>query len=125
MDFDPLVNEIVWIAIRKADKFRAESRFSTWFYRIAVNECNKFLRNFKERCEAGLEEETPAIVDPIDMRIDLIALLNSLEGDEHRLFRLVAEGEDFNTIGSQLGISRNAALVRWNRLKGRLRDAAI
>lgn len=122
-EFDPLVNGIVWRAIKKADKFRQEAAFSTWFYKIATNECNRFLRNFKERCETILEEDLPGVPSGIDARIDLMALLDGLEGADHLLFRLVAEGEDFNTIGERLGVSRNAALVRWNRLKGRLRDA--
>src|ERR1700690_4007632 len=122
-EFDGLVNQIVWKAVKKADKFRAEARFSTWFYRIAVNECNKFLINFKRRCETGLEDEMPSRPEGLDARIDLIDLLNGLEGQEHLLFRLVAEGEDFRTIGERLGVSRNAALVRWTRLKERLRDA--
>lgn len=122
-EFDALVNGIVWRAIKKAEKFKGKAKFSTWFYRIAINQCNTYLRNFKERCETNLEEEMPSTPLGIDARIDLIALLNGLEGEEHLLFRLVVEGEDFRTIGEQLGITRNAALVRWNRLKERLRDA--
>jgi RNA polymerase sigma factor (sigma-70 family) len=122
-DFPALVNGIVWRAVKKADGFKRKAQFSTWFYRIAVNECNKYLRNFKERYETSLEEEMPTTPQGLDARIDLIALLNGLEGEDHILFRLVAEGEDFKTIGERLGLSRNAALVRWTRLKGRLRDA--
>jgi RNA polymerase sigma factor (sigma-70 family) len=124
-DFGGLVNGIVWRAIKKAEQFRGRARFSTWFYRIVVNECNKYLRNYKERCETSLEEEMPTVATGIDARIDLIALLDRLKREDHILFRLVAEGEDFNTIGERLGINRNAALVRWNRLKRKIRDAAV
>lgn len=124
-EFDALVNGIVWRAIQKADKFKDEAKFSTWFYRIAINQCNTYLRNFKERYETSLEEEMSSTPEGLDARIDLIALLDGLEKEEHLLFRLVAEGEDFQTIGSKLGIKRNAAIVRWSRLRGRLRDAAV
>jgi RNA polymerase sigma-70 factor (ECF subfamily) len=124
-DFDQLANGIVWRALDKAEGFRGESQFATWFYRIAINECNRYLRNYKQRLETSLEEEM--VVEPkgLDARLDLIALLNDLHGDDHKLLRLVAEGQDFNTISEALGVSRNAAIVRWSRLKERLRDAAI
>lgn len=122
-DFGPLVNGIVWKAVREMEKFRGSSQFSTWFYRIAVNDCNKFLRNYKNRFETSLEEEMPSRPEAMNARIDLIALLDGLEGPEHLLFRLVAEGQEFKDIAERLGISRNAAIVRWARLKEKLRDA--
>lgn len=121
-EYEALVNGIVWRAIKKIENFREASKFSTWFYTIIVNEANRFLRNYKERCEVALEDNFPSAGN-LDARVDLIALLNTLEGPDHALLRLVAEGQDFKTIAGSLGISRNAALVRWTRLKERLRDA--
>ena len=122
-DFKALVNGIIWRALKRAHKFKGDSKFSTWFYKITTNECNRYLRCYKKRCEIDLAEEMPGKAEAVDARIDLIALLSCLEGDDHVLFRLVAEGEDFATIGERLGLTRNAALVRWTRLKERLRDA--
>src|SRR5579864_3102932 len=115
-DFDPLVNGIIWRALKRIDAFRSEARFSTWFCRIVINECNRYLRNFKERCETELIEEMPADAAGLDARIDLIELLNTLQGADHTLFRMVAEGESFNAIGKTLGVSRGTAIVRWHRL---------
>jgi len=122
-EFGPLVNGIVWRAVKHMDKFQEGSKFSTWFYRIAANECNRFLRNIKERCETSLEEEMPTNQAGLDARVDLIALLDGLEGEEHLLFKMVAEGQDFNAIAEALGIKRNAAIQRWDRLKRKLRNA--
>lgn len=124
-EFGPLVNEIVWRAIKYAPKFKNTSKFSTWFYRIAVNRCNTFLRSHKQRLETSLEDEQPQTIAGVEARMDLIAILNALNGDDHLLFRMVAEGQDFKTIAEALGLKRNAAIVRWNRLKARLRNAAI
>lgn len=123
-EFPALINGIIWRTIKQADKFKGKSKFSTWFYRIVINECNRFLRNKKELFETELEE-IPTKTEQLDARVDLIGLLNTLEGQDHQLFRMVAEGEDWNTIGEAFGINRIAALVRWNRLKKRLRDAAF
>jgi RNA polymerase sigma-70 factor (ECF subfamily) len=122
-DFEALTNGIVWRAIRKADNFKGAAKFSTWFYTIVVNECNRFLRNYKKRLEISLEDETPAEVVASDARIDLISLLDGLESEDHTLLRLVAEGQEFRDIAEVLGITRNAAIVRWSRLRGRLRNA--
>lgn len=118
-----LVNGIVWRAIKRMERFRGGSQFSTWFYRIIVNECNRFLRNHIKRLEVSIEEETPAQPQAFECRLDLIAMLDALEGPEHTLLRLVIEGQDFRTIAKELKITRNAAIVRWSRLKARLRDA--
>lgn len=124
-ELDALVNTIVWRAIKKAPAFREQSRFSTWFHTIAVNECCRYLRNYKRLCETGLETEAIANESATDSRLDLITLLDTLAGDEHLLFRLVAEGQDFNAIGAALQITRNAAIVRWSRLKEKLRDGIV
>lgn len=120
-DFDQLVNGIIWRALKKADAFQGRAKFSTWFYRIAVNECNTFLRKHKERGEEPIIET--ACEPNLDARLDAIAILDKLSGDDYLLLKMVIEGESFAVIGEELGISANAATVRWNRLKGRLRRA--
>lgn len=122
-ELDALVNGIIWRVIKKPSRFKGKSKFSTWFYQIVINECNRFLRKYKERCESAIDEDMPASQQRLDAKIDLISLLDTLQGEDHTLMRLKMEGQDFNTIGEALGINRNAALQRWNRLKERLRDA--
>lgn len=120
-----LTNGIVWRVTKHLDRYKGERecKFSTWVYYIVRNECNRFLRNQKRQSEMELVEEIPVPSVNTDARIDLIALLDTLRGQDHILFRLVAEGIDFRGIGEVLGITQGAALVRWNRLKKRLRDA--
>lgn len=122
-EFDPIIGNSIWYAFKYIKGFKAGSKFSTWFYRIVVNECNKFLRDLQKKAEVELVQDLPCEICSIDARIDLINMLDGLDEEDHALFRLVAEGEDFKTIGVRLGITRNAAAVRWSRLKERLRDA--
>lgn len=122
-EISDLVHTIVCRALKGIEGFKADSSFKTWFHTISTNECNRYLQKVKERCETSLHPAIAAITADVDVRLDLIKLLDSLRGDDHELFRLVAEGYDFKEIGKTLGITRNAALVRWSRLKGRLQDA--
>jgi len=122
-EFGPLINDIVWRVIGKSNSFNGKSQFSTWVYRIIVNECNRLLRKRKELYETSLEETLQTETPDVDARIDVVGFLDILDGDDHTLFRMVIEGEDFNTIGKKLKITRNTALQRWNRLRGKLRNA--
>jgi RNA polymerase sigma-70 factor, ECF subfamily len=119
-----LVNGIVWRAIKKADKFKGDSKFSTWFYRIVTNECNRFLRSHKERQEISFEEEFP--IEPFgDLGVEVQQLVQGLDDRDFALFKMVAQGENFETIAETLHIKVGAAKTRWSRLRGRLRDAAL
>lgn len=120
---DELVATITWKAVHNLEKFEEGSKFSTWFYRIVSNECNRTLKKLKERCEVSLEGEVPAKATDFALKIDLIALLDKLKGDDYLLTRLVAEGYDFKTIADELGTSPETARKRWFRLREKLRDA--
>jgi RNA polymerase sigma factor (sigma-70 family) len=121
-EFPAIVNGIVWRAVKYADGFKGKSRFSTWFYRVALMECHQFLRDVRERCEAPLEEAPLQVEVP---KIGINELLPKLRLRDRELFQLVAEGQSWKTIGQTLGISFGAAKGRWDRLKRRLRNAAV
>lgn len=124
-ELDGVANDIVWKAIRQIDSFKGEAQFSTWFYKIALNTCNRFLRQYKQRRETALEDNVAARPSKAEARLDMEALLGKIEGEDQVLLTLRMEGRDFNAIARVLGIKRNAALQRWNRLKTRLRDALL
>lgn len=124
-EFNNLVNGIVWRATQHLDKFKGNSKFHTWFYRIAVNECNRYLRNAKELNETILEEEMPSKAEAIEAQIDVLAILDGLNGPDHTMFRMVAEGESLRSIGLALGIGRDAAKKRWLRLKEKIHAVSL
>jgi len=50
-----LTQDIFFKVFRKLDKFKGESKFSSWLYRIAVNECIDYIRSHKKKAEESLE----------------------------------------------------------------------
>lgn len=117
-----LANGIVWRAIKNFPSYKGEAKFSTWFYALAQNECNRWLRKHKSREETELDADIPSSPAAVDARLDLQRMLSSLEGDDHRLFKMMMDGEDsMEAIGQVLGISAHAAEMRWSRLKEKLR----
>lgn len=70
-------------AFRQAAKFRGDSAFSTWLYRIGVNACNDLLRK-KKRFVLTDDPEPPEITGPRTdedavRRVDLQRALASLQ----------------------------------------------
>lgn len=59
--FDAL-QETFLTLYRKADRFKAEARFTTWLYRVTVNTCYDQLRKRKRHSTASLPEG----MDPAD-----------------------------------------------------------
>ncbi|GBF31972.1 RNA polymerase sigma factor SigW [Desulfocucumis palustris] len=54
------VSQEIFIKVfRSLDKFRYESKFSTWLYRVATNHCLDFLRKKKREKERYLIRESP------------------------------------------------------------------
>lgn len=67
-DARDVVQEAYIIAFRKIGKFRGKSKFSTWFFRIVINEALKSLKVAgKEKSIADTRTES---VDPGHIRID-------------------------------------------------------
>ncbi len=54
-----LAQEVFLIAYKEYSKFRGESDFFTWLYRIAVNHHRRYLRKQKVRSFFGLGERMP------------------------------------------------------------------
>lgn len=60
-------------ALRNLDRFRGNSRFSTWLLRIAINEALMMLRRYSRKCETSLDpvhegDENPLEQIAIDIR---------------------------------------------------------
>ena len=142
-DVEDVVQQVfikVYVSIRQFD---LRSTFSTWLYKIAVNECYDYLRKKRVRrlvYEADLSEEQVRQLEtfesgmgaapPADalQRAEMKQLVGRLldelqEEDRHMLVLKEVEGLSVEEISEALGINVNTVKVRMFRARGRLVDA--
>lgn len=124
-DFYWIANTAVWRAIARAKKFRGDSKFSTWFHRIVLNECNRFLKStLVERGSVPLTEapEGSGGQHP-DLRHALREVAKTLSDSDNHLLERLKQGDSIREIATRFGITEGAAKVRVHRLRGKLKDA--
>lgn len=140
-DVEDIAQQVFIKAYFSLPRFDQRAAFSTWLYKIAVNECWDYLRKKKVRplvYEADLSEEqgrqfssgseypgTTARDDQTSKRVELRQVIDRLlnELDERdRLMLILKEVEGFSVeeIGKILDLNVNTVKVRLFRARGRL-----
>ena len=109
-------------------RFRGESKFSTWAYRVALNTAITLYRKstrsvatidyekqqyFISQDEYNFEEE-----EQLHLMYQAVYQLNDIE---KALIFMYLEDKDYAEISETLGISEVNARVKMNRIKGKLK----
>src|SRR5262244_1859232 len=129
-DVEDISQQVFVKAYFSLKRFDQRAAFSTWLYKITVNECWDLLRKRKVRplvYEADLSEEqakqysapqreankTPDIGDRMAMRERLESMLGQLD-DRDRAMLILKEVEGFSVeeIADSLGLNANTVKVR-------------
>lgn len=116
----------VWTGL---DRFRNESSYGTWIYRIAVNTIFLFNKRESKRKIVFLTEHyTSPGISEFDLKFQeeenlklLYEAISNLAEFDRMLIALYLEKINYEEIGSILGISANLVGVKINRIKGKIK----
>lgn len=112
----------VW---QNLDRFKGDSKISTWMYRIAVNTCVNVLKKSKNKLEtfnlhedlAITNEEAPKVEEQLQAMYHCIA---QLKPKNRTIILLVLEQKSYEEISLIVGISENNLRVSIHRIKDKL-----
>ena len=119
--------DVFLTVFRKVDRYREQAAFSTWLYRVAVNEALQFLRR-ASRTRVKLREVVPANGVPSGaerstVRLDVNAALADLAPNERIILLLrYQEGLDYRAIAEVVGCAAGTVASRLNRARDALRE---
>lgn len=123
-----LFQEITIQLWRAYPKFRGDSKFSTWMYRVGLNTAitlyRKRKRSIKTEGFDALEFKIKAEAydDTEEQQLKLMyKAIHKLNDIEKALIFLYLEDKDYAEISETLGISEVNARVKMNRTKKKLR----
>ena len=140
-DIEDVAQQVFLKAYLGISRFDQRAAFSTWLYKIAVNECWDYLRKKKVRplvYEADLSEEQVSRLDGvasarraegspsdrIEAKESLDQLLAALSDQDRQLLILKeVEGFSVQELAEILELNVNTVKVRLFRARGRIMDA--
>ena len=109
-------------------KFRGDSKFSTWAYRVALNTAITLYRKSKRTVATTDMEGRRQFIAPEDYNFEeeiqiklLYKAVQQLNDIEKALVFMYLEDKNYEEISETLGISEVNARVKMNRIKGKLK----
>lgn len=127
-DRQDLFQEIIVQLWKSYPKFRGESKFSTWLYRIALNTAISDLRKQRRRIIPIDPGHLPDQLQDMQYSREqeeqlqqLYAAIGQLTEVEKALVMLFLEDKSYDEMEEILGINQNNLRVKMNRIKEKLR----
>ena len=123
-----LFQEITIQLWRAFPKFRGDSKFSTWMYRVGLNTAITLYRKSKRRIqthdidalEFKIKSEDYDDTEEEQLKV-LYKAVHTLNDIEKALVFLYLEDKDYREISATLGITEVNARVKMNRVKTKLK----
>jgi len=120
-----VLQNVFVVLYRSIKNFRFEAAFSTWIYRITLNETMKFINKKKSRRELPLNDniEVKSGEDKLSDKNLAEKILNSLSAQER--FLIVSrevDGISFDDLAEITGKTSGALRVEIMRLKQKIRE---
>ena len=124
-----LFQEITIQLWRAFPKFRGDSKFSTWMYRVALNTAITLYRKKKRSIKTQDYEAISFKIsdEPYDDQTEqqlyvMYTAVKELNDIEKALVFLYLEDKNYKEISETLGITEVNARVKMNRIKTKLRN---
>lgn len=125
-----LFQEITIQLWRAFPKFRGDSKFSTWMYRVALNTAITLYRKSKRMVKTQDFEDVSFKIsaqdydETIEEQLKLMyRAVKDLNDIDKALVFLYLEDKSYKEISDLLGITEVNSRVKMNRIKGKLRTA--
>ncbi|WP_411031744.1 RNA polymerase sigma factor [Spongiimicrobium sp. 3-5] len=126
-DYEDYYQEVCLQIWRSSGKFKGQSAWSTWIYRVSLNVCLTLLKKKKNNVQhtpsdaVPLEalEESKAFTD--ESLNQLYAAIRLLSEVDRAVILLYLEEKSYKEIAEIMGTNPNSIGVRINRIKDRLR----
>lgn len=122
-DSRDLKQEIQLQAWKAKDRFRGDSQFSTWLYRVALNTVLTFRRkkqiSTSEIVEADFAREQPK--EATEQSDLLLRAIKSLNDIDKTIITLHLDDYDNGEIAEITGLSKNNVGVKLHRIKDQLK----
>lgn len=129
-----ITQQVFYKALMNLPKYKFQGHpFSSWLYRIALNEVNQYYRKSKHRRYVEIDEnqlqgiseeielDEEVVMDPSKLLPKILEVLNP---DELNIIEMkYFEGKSFREIGEILSLKESATKVRAHRIMKKLRDA--
>ena len=119
-DFRQEVLLNVWLGW---DKFKMQSKLSTWIYRVCFNTCITFQRKNKQRKN---EIPLPGVLEIEDEQFDLAKyeemhrLIGKLGSEDKAIILMWLDENSYDEIAEVVGLKRNTVATRIKRIKEKL-----
>jgi RNA polymerase sigma-70 factor, ECF subfamily len=126
-DREDLFQEIVIQLWNAYPKFRGESKFSTWLYRVALNTAITGLRKKKDFIESREPAQLPERIseengDHEEELLQLYKAIGQLNEIEKAIVILYMEDRSYEEMEEIIGLSQVNLRVKMNRIKEKLRQ---
>jgi len=116
-----LYQEILIQVWKSFSRFKGQSKFSTWLYRVALNTTLTFQKKEqKRRSTSVVELETATEEDPSDMKDQLYRLVKQLNEVDRMIMTLHLDSYSNKEIAGITGMTSNHINVKLHRLKSQI-----
>lgn len=125
-DSEDIAQDVFVMVYFSLRKFRFESEFKTWLYRIVINRINNYFRKQKLLSWFGQELKEDLTPDINQSQLEdgkLFSLASQLPSLQRNIFLLrIYQDLPFKTIGNILSITENSAKVSFHKAKQNLKQ---